>query len=330
MRVGNVIDGVFSLQMGYAENFLYMLDAGLDPNHRPNPRLAKALDVMFLLHAEHEMNCSTAAARHLASSGVDVYSAVAGAVGALYGPLHGGANEAVLKMLARIGNKEAIPAFLQRVKDRKEKMFGFGHRVYKNFDPRANVIREVAEEVFRLVGRDPLIDVAVELEKAARNDEYFVKRKLYPNVDFYSGLVYRALGFPPEFFTVLFAVPRAAGYLAHWRESLTDPDAKIARPQQVYQGEWLRVYPSIATRPPASSDSMWHVQVSNASRRRLAGGSSSGKEFQPKRSGGSGGRGGGAVSFAHPPRDVGLGPAFSSGVVAGDATSGVDKLFHAR
>ena len=232
-----MIDGVFFSQMGYAENFLYMLDAGLDPNHRPNPRLAKALDVMFLLHAEHEMNCSTAAARHLASSGVDVYSAVAGAVGALYGPLHGGANEAVLKMLARIGNKEAIPAFLQRVKDRKEKMFGFGHRVYKNFDPRANVIREVAEEVFRLVGRDPLIDVAVELEKAARNDEYFVKRKLYPNVDFYSGLVYRALGFPPEFFTVLFAVPRAAGYLAHWRGSLTDPDAKIARPQQVYQGE---------------------------------------------------------------------------------------------
>ena len=236
--------------MGYAENFLYMLDAGLDPNHRPNPRLAKALDVMFLLHAEHEMNCSTAAARHLASSGVDVYSAVAGAVGALYGPLHGGANEAVLKMLARIGNKEAIPAFLKRVKDKKEKMFGFGHRVYKNFDPRANVIREVAEEVFRLVGRDPLIDVAVELEKAARQDEYFVQRKLYPNVDFYSGLVYRALGFPPEFFTVLFAVPRAAGYLAHWRESLTDPDAKIARPQQVYQGEWLRAYPALAARPP--------------------------------------------------------------------------------
>ena len=315
--------------MGYAENFLYMLDAGLDPNHRPNPRLAKALDVMFLLHAEHEMNCSTAAARHLASSGVDVYSAVAGAVGALYGPLHGGANEAVLKMLARIGNKEAIPAFLKRVKDKKEKMFGFGHRVYKNFDPRANVIREVAEEVFRLVGRDPLIDVAVELEKAARQDEYFVQRKLYPNVDFYSGLVYRALGFPPEFFTVLFAVPRAAGYLAHWRESLTDPDAKIARPQQVYQGEWLRSYPALAARPPASSDSMWHVQVSNASRRRLAGGSSSGKEFRP--SGGTASGGGGRTSsFAHPPRDVGLGPAFSSGVVPGDATGGVDKLFHAR
>ena len=207
-------------------------------------------------------------------------------MGALYGPLHGGANEAVLKMLARIGNKEAIPAFLKRVKDKKEKMFGFGHRVYKNFDPRANVIREVAEEVFRLVGRDPLIDVAVELEKAARQDEYFVQRKLYPNVDFYSGLVYRALGFPPEFFTVLFAVPRAAGYLAHWRESLTDPDAKIARPQQVYQGEWLRSYPALAARPPASSDSMWHVQVSNASRRRLAGGSSSGKEFRPSGSAG--------------------------------------------
>ena len=282
-------------KLGYAENFLYMLDAGLDPDHRPNPRLAKALDVMFLLHAEHEMNCSTAAARHLASSGVDVYSAVAGAVGALYGPLHGGANEAVLKMLARIGDVEAIPAFLDGVKRKKERMFGFGHRVYKNFDPRANVIRRVAEEVFSLVGRDPLIDVAVALEKAARNDPYFVQRKLYPNVDFYSGLVYRAMGFPPEYFTVLFAVPRAAGYLAHWRESLTDPDQKIMRPQQIYQGAWLRDYPDIATRPPASDDQMWQVEPSNASRRRLAGASAPGF-------------GGGGAGTAWRARRVGLAP----------------------
>ena len=305
-------------KLGYAENFLYMLDAGLDPDHRPNPRLAKALDVMFLLHAEHEMNCSTAAARHLASSGVDVYSAVAGAVGALYGPLHGGANEAVLKMLARIGDVEAIPAFLDGVKRKKERMFGFGHRVYKNFDPRANVIRRVAEEVFSLVGRDPLIDVAVALEKAARNDPYFVQRKLYPNVDFYSGLVYRAMGFPPEYFTVLFAVPRAAGYLAHWRESLTDPDQKIMRPQQIYQGAWLRDYPDIATRPPASDDQMWQVEPSNASRRRLAGASAPGF-------GGGGAGTVGALAGASA-RGYGLGPAFSGGVVAGDATSGVDAL----
>ena len=322
-------------KLTYAENFLYMLDAGLDPHHRPNPRLAKALDVMFLLHAEHEMNCSTAAARHLASSGVDVYSAVAGAVGALYGPLHGGANEAVLKMLARIGDKEAIPAFLEGVKNKKEKMFGFGHRVYKNFDPRANVIRGVAEEVFKLVGRDPLIDIAVELEKCARKDPYFVQRKLYPNVDFYSGLVYRALGFPPEFFTVLFAIPRATGYLAHWRESLTDPDVKIMRPQQVYEGEWLRSYPAMNVRQPAAADSMWQVAPSNASRRRLAGGSSDVETFGGHggltggnvRGGGGGRRGGGGggggdVHF----QETGLSPAFSAGVTVGDATSGIEKL----
>ena len=314
-------------KLGYAENFLYMLDAGLDPDHRPNPRLAKALDVMFLLHAEHEMNCSTAAARHLASSGVDVYSAVAGAVGALYGPLHGGANEAVLKMLARIGNVEAIPAFLDGVKRKKERMFGFGHRVYKNFDPRANVIRRVAEEVFSLVGRDPLIDVAVALEKAARNDPYFVQRKLYPNVDFYSGLVYRAMGFPPEYFTVLFAVPRAAGYLAHWRESLTDPDQKIMRPQQIYQGAWLRDYPDIAARPPASDDQMWQVEPSNASRRRLAGESAPGFAGRGPSGGfGGGGAGKGGMLAGASARGYGLGPAFSGGVVAGDATSGVEAL----
>jgi len=326
-------------KLGYAENFLYMLDAGLDPDHRPNPRLAKALDVMFLLHAEHEMNCSTAAARHLASSGVDVYSAVAGAVGALYGPLHGGANEAVLKMLARIERVENIPAFLDGVKNKKEKMFGFGHRVYKNFDPRAKVIRAVAEEVFSLVGRDPLIDVAVELEKRARADPYFVSRKLYPNVDFYSGLVYRALGFPPEFFTVLFAIPRATGYLAHWREALTDPDQRIMRPQQIYEGPWLREYAPIEGRRDATSDQMWQVEPSNAFRRRLAGVVSTHRAGTGDRA--AFGRGDAAplssatreVEGSNPNRRAfgrGLGPAFSGGVVAGDATSGVDQLMRRR
>ncbi|KAJ6401201.1 hypothetical protein OIU84_016586, partial [Salix udensis] len=221
-----------SSNLSYSENFLYMLDSLGDRSYKPNPRLARVLDILFILHAEHEMNCSTSAARHLASSGVDVYTALAGAVGALYGPLHGGANEAVLKMLSEIGTVENIPGFLEGVKNRKRKMSGFGHRVYKNYDPRAKVIKKLAEEVFSIVGRDPLIEVAVALEKAALADEYFVKRKLYPNVDFYSGLIYRAMGFPTEFFPVLFAIPRMAGYLAHWRESLDDPDTKIMRPQQ--------------------------------------------------------------------------------------------------
>ncbi|CAI0461356.1 unnamed protein product [Linum tenue] len=221
-----------SSTLSYAENFLYMLDSLGNRAYKPNPRLARVLDILFILHAEHEMNCSTSAARHLASSGVDVYTALAGAVGALYGPLHGGANEAVLKMLSEIGTVENIPDFIEGVKNRKRKMSGFGHRVYKNYDPRAKVIKQLADEVFSIVGRDPLIEVAVALEKAALSDEYFVKRKLYPNVDFYSGLIYRAMGFPTEFFPVLFAIPRMAGYLAHWRESLDDPDTKIMRPQQ--------------------------------------------------------------------------------------------------
>jgi citrate synthase len=275
-------------RLGYAENFLYMLDAGpgSNPAYRPNPALARALDKMFTLHAEHEMNCSTAAARHLASSGVDVYTAVAGAVGALYGPLHGGANEAVLRMLARIGSVEAIPSFLAGVKAKKEKLFGFGHRVYKNFDPRAAIIRRVAEEVFAIQGPDPLIEVAVALEKAAREDTYFQERSLYPNVDFYSGLVYRSLGFPPAFFTVLFAVPRVVGYLAHWREQLVDPDSRIVRPQQVYTGEWLRAeVEALGERapPPAApaagssgkkpplAPAFGDVPPSNAYRRRVAG-----------------------------------------------------------
>ncbi|KAL9252190.1 Citrate synthase, glyoxysomal-like protein [Drosera capensis] len=261
-----------SSSLSYSENFLYMLDSLGNRSYKPNPRLARVLDVLFILHAEHEMNCSTSAARHLASSGVDVYTALAGAVGALYGPLHGGANEAVLKMLGEIGSIENIPDFLEGVKNRKRKMSGFGHRVYKNYDPRAKVIRKLAEEVFSIVGRDPLIEVAVALEKAALSDEYFIKRKLYPNVDFYSGLIYRAIGFPTEFFTVLFAIPRMAGYLAHWRESLDDPDTKIMRPQQVYTGVWLRHYtPSKEREEMAEADRLGQLSVSNATRRRLAG-----------------------------------------------------------
>ncbi|KAF5731324.1 Citrate synthase [Tripterygium wilfordii] len=261
-----------SNNLSYAENFLYMLDSLGNRSYKPNPRLARVLDVLFILHAEHEMNCSTAAARHLASSGVDVYTALAGAVGALYGPLHGGANEAVLKMLSEIGSIENIPDFIEGVKNRKRKMSGFGHRVYKNYDPRAKVIRKLAEEVFSIVGRDPLIEVAVALEKAALSDEYFIKRKLYPNVDFYSGLIYRAMGFPTEFFPVLFAIPRMAGYLAHWCESLDDPDTKIMRPQQVYTGVWLQHYMPLKERMASTdADRRGQVSISNASRRRLSG-----------------------------------------------------------
>ncbi|XP_027941853.1 citrate synthase, glyoxysomal-like [Vigna unguiculata] len=256
----------------YTENFLYMLDSFGNRSYKPNPQLTRALDIIFILHAEHEMNCSTSAVRHLASSGVDVYTAIAGAVGALYGPLHGGANEAVLKMLSEIGTVQNIPEFIEGVKTRKKKLSGFGHRVYKNYDPRAKVLRKLAEEVFSIVGRDPLIEVAVALEKVALSDEYFIKRKLYPNVDFYSGLIYRAMGFPPEYFTVLFAIPRMAGYLSHWRESLDDPDTKIMRPQQVYVGEWLRNYMPINLRTPSNNaDKLGEVTISNASKRRLAG-----------------------------------------------------------
>lgn len=275
-RASGRLAAVPNQRLPYADNFLFMLDAGASPTYRPHPRLARALDVLFTLHAEHEMNCSTAAARHLASSGVDVYTAVGGAIGALYGPLHGGANEAVLRMLARIGSVDAIPSFLAGVKAKREKLFGFGHRVYKSFDPRAKIIRSIAEEVFEIQGRDPLIDVAVALEAAARADDYFQSRNLYPNVDFYSGLVYRALGFPPAFFTVLFAVPRVVGYLAHWREQLVDPDLKIARPQQIYVGEWLRDVEPVGQRlgpnPAAKgADVFGEVPPSNAYKRRVAG-----------------------------------------------------------
>ncbi|KAJ1562634.1 hypothetical protein HK096_006583, partial [Nowakowskiella sp. JEL0078] len=234
--------------LSYSENFLYMMDHLSEKNYVPNPVLAKALDVLFILHADHELNCSTAAMRHIGSSLVDPYSAVAGAAAALYGPLHGGANEAVLRMLETIGTVDKIPQFIQDVKDKKKKLMGFGHRVYKTYDPRATIIRRVAYQVFEVVGREPLIDVAIELEKIALSDKYFIDRNLYPNVDYYSannpfkGLIYRAMGFPTDFFPVLFAIPRVSGWLAHWVESIQDPEQKIARPRQVYVGEGKRTY----------------------------------------------------------------------------------------
>ncbi|GMG98493.1 hypothetical protein Nepgr_000333 [Nepenthes gracilis] len=255
----------------YSENFLYMLESLGNRSYKPNPKVALVLDVLFILHAEHEMNCSTAAAQHLLSSGVDVYTALAGAIGALYGPLHGGANEAVLKMLSEIGSIKNIPDFLEDVKNRKWKMSGFGHRMYKNYDPRAKIIRNLAEEMFSIVGRDPLFEVAVALEKAALSDEYFIERKLYPNVDFYSGLIYRAMGFPAEFFPVLVAIPRMAGYLAHWLESLDDPETKLTRPQQVYTGLWIRHFIPVKERKEmGGADKLGQISGSNA-RQRLTG-----------------------------------------------------------
>lgn len=234
--------------LGYAENFLYMLDRLQEPSFLPNPRLARALNIMFILHADHELNCSTAAMRHIGSAMTDPYTALAGAASALYGPLHGGANEAVLRMLEKIGSKENIPAFLEGVKKKENLLMGFGHRVYRNYDPRAAIIRGIAYEVFSIMGEEPLIEVAVELEKLAREDDYFVSRKLFPNVDFYSGLIYRAMGFPTDMFPVLFAIPRTVGWLAHWNEQLNDPQSKIARPRQVYTGPPVREYTAIDKR----------------------------------------------------------------------------------
>ncbi|KAJ1658785.1 hypothetical protein IWQ61_002030 [Dispira simplex] len=228
--------------LSYTANFLYMMDRLSEDEYTPNPVLVRALDVLFILHADHELNCSTAAMRHIGSSQVDPYSAVAGASAALYGPLHGGANEAVLRMLEGIQSVENVPSFLEQVKARKRKLMGFGHRVYKNYDPRARIIRKVAYEVFEVCGKEPLIEVAIALEQAALADEFFVSRKLYPNVDFYSGLIYKAMGFPTDFFPVLFAIPRVAGWLAHWKESCEETGGKIWRPRQVYTGEPHRPY----------------------------------------------------------------------------------------
>lgn len=240
--------------LDYTENFMYMLDRLTETKYSSNPKLVKALDIMFILHAEHELNCSTATMLQIGSSRADPYSAVAGAAAALYGPLHGGANQAVLQMLEEIGDVESIPSFLQAVKNKEKKLMGFGHRVYRNFDPRSRIIRKVAYEVFEVCGEEPLIKVAVELERLALSDPYFVDRKLYPNVDFYSGLIYRAMGFPTDFFPLLFALPRVVGWLAHWKELVEDPSSKIWRPRQIYTGHPTRHYQPIDKRPSAKEN----------------------------------------------------------------------------
>jgi len=213
-----------------------------EPHYQAEPALEHALEVLFILHADHEQNCSANAMRAIGSSKVDPYSAMAGAAAALYGPLHGGANEAVLRMLTEIGSVDRVPEFIGRVKAGEGKLMGFGHRVYKNYDPRARIIKEVADEVFEVTGRNRLLDIALELERIALEDEYFVTRKLYPNVDFYSGLIYQSLGLPMEMFPVMFAIPRTAGWLAQWLEGIVDPEQKIARPRQVYTGAEEREY----------------------------------------------------------------------------------------
>ncbi len=240
--------------LSYTGNFLSMMRKMAEPRYKVNPVLEKALDVLFILHADHEQNCSTNAMRSVASAQTDPYSAVAAATAALSGPLHGGANEAVLRMLHEIGSVKNVPAFVKEVKEGQgeKRLMGFGHRVYKNYDPRAKVIKRLAEEVFEVTGRNPLLDIAVELERIALQDDYFVRRKLYPNVDFYSGLIYEAMGFHTDFFTVLFAIPRTAGWLAQWHEMLKDPEQKIARPRQIYTGPTRRPYVPLEKRGKAA------------------------------------------------------------------------------
>ncbi|HZY45193.1 MAG TPA: citrate synthase [Anaerolineae bacterium] len=222
--------------LSYTGNFLNMMFKTTEIKYQPNPILEHALDVLFILHADHEQNCGTNAMRAIGSSNVDPYSAMAGAAAALYGPLHGGANEEVLLMLNKIGSKANVPEFIKHVKAGEGKLMGFGHRVYKNYDPRAKIIKKVADEVFAVTGRNLLLDIALELERIALEDDYFVTRKLYPNVDFYSGIIYQAMGLPVEMFPVLFAIPRTSGWLAQWKEMLDDADQKIARPRQIYLG----------------------------------------------------------------------------------------------
>ena len=233
--------------LSYGANFLNMMFKVGD-DYKVDPVLARAMDLLFILHADHEQNCGTTTMRVIASSNADPYSAAAGAASALYGPLHGGANEAVLHMLQEIGSVDNVPAFVQSVKDGKGKLMGFGHRVYKNYDPRATIIKKAAYDVFEVTGKNPLLDIALELEKTALADEYFISRKLYPNVDFYSGLIYEALGFPADMFTVLFAIPRTAGWLAHYAELLSDKEQKISRPRQRYTGSDERNYSKIEAR----------------------------------------------------------------------------------
>ncbi len=234
--------------LNFPENFLSMMFKKTEMKHVPKESLSKALDVLFILHADHEQNCSTSAVRSVGSSDVDPYSAVAAGVAALYGPLHGGANEAVLRMLREIDSVENIPAFLEKVKAREAKLMGFGHRVYKNYDPRARIIQQHMDEVFEATEYNPLVEIARELERQALEDEFFTSRRLYPNVDFYSGIIYEALGVPTEMFTVIFAIPRTAGWVAQWMEMNDDPEQKIARPRQIYTGERERDYVELGER----------------------------------------------------------------------------------
>ena len=233
----------------YPGNFLAMVKRMAETKYKVNPVLERALDVLFILHADHEQNCSTTATRLVGSSRVDPFSSVAAGINALYGPLHGGANEAVLKMLRQIGDISKVPEFIKGVKaDSGAKLMGFGHRVYKSYDPRAKIIKRVADEVFEVTGKSPLLDIALEMERIALQDEYFIKRKLYPNVDFYSGLIYEAMGFPMDMFPVMFAIPRTAGWVSQWEEMIIDPEQKIARPRQVYTGAQRRDYVDVSKR----------------------------------------------------------------------------------
>jgi len=237
--------------LSFTGNFLNMMFKTTELKYQPNPALERALEILFILHADHEQNCSANAMRSIGSSHVDPYSALAGAAAALYGPLHGGANEEVLRMLNEIGSVDRVPECIKRVKAGEFRLMGFGHRVYKNYDPRARIIKRTADEVFEVTGKDNLLDVALELERIALDDDYFVSRKLYPNVDFYSGIIYKAMGFPVDMFPVLFAIPRTAGWIAQWEEMLLDPEQKIARPRQIYLGSDQRDYAPIETRRQA-------------------------------------------------------------------------------
>ena len=235
-------------ELSYTGNFLNMMFRRTELKYKPNPILERALDVLFILHADHEQNCSTSAMRMVGSARTNPFSSIAAAAAALYGPLHGGANEAVLRMLKEIGSKDNVPEYIKKAKNGDVKLMGFGHRVYKNYDPRARIIKQTADEVFEVTGRNPLLDIALELERIALQDDYFVSRKLYPNVDFYSGLIYQAMGFPPEMFPVLFAIPRVSGWLTQWEEALLDSEQKIARPRQIYLGPAARDYVPLEAR----------------------------------------------------------------------------------
>ncbi len=235
-------------ELSYAANFLNMLFRTTELKYHANPTLERALDILFILHAEHEQNCSSTAMRGVGSSHVDPYSAIAAATAALYGPLHGGANEAVLRMLVDIGSVDKVPAYVKSVKAGERKLMGFGHRVYKNYDPRARIVKHIAYEVFDVMGRNPMIDIALEVERIALDDDYFISRRLYPNVDFYTGLIYQSMGFPVTMFPVLFAIPRTAGWIAQWEEMLLDAEQKISRPRQVYLGAGKRGYIPIEKR----------------------------------------------------------------------------------